>query len=129
MTDLGVLPSDTSPFPQSYAFSVNDSGQIVGQASFKSPFTFYHAFLYTNGSIIDLNSLIDPSLEIVLTQAHNINNAGQILAEGISTSGNYVGNSFLLTPVPEPSAWVLCVGGLITFASVRRWRRGRKGGH
>jgi probable HAF family extracellular repeat protein len=111
MTDLGTLPGART----SLAKAVNDSGQIVGESGASlDPSTFSaHAFLSANGVMTDLNSLIDPSLNVTLLQASAINNVGQILASG--TRGSY-----LLTPVPEPSAWFLCAGGLAAFVAVRR---------
>ena len=56
MTDLGNLGGGTSG-----AYAINASGQIVG-TSFTSD-NMWHAFLYSSGSMIDLNSLIDPCRE------------------------------------------------------------------
>jgi hypothetical protein len=70
-------------------------------------------------SLASLNSLIDPSLNITLTDARAINNVGQILA-----SGNV--NSYLLTPVPEPATWLLCAGGVAAFIGLRGWKAGHQ---
>lgn len=105
ITFLGTLPGQTF----SSANAINDSGEIVGASG--------HAWVYINGTMIDLNSLIDPSLNINLTDARAINNSGQILATGNA------GTSYLLRPVPEPGAWPLCVGGLLAVAAVRLQRK------
>ncbi|HVW09159.1 MAG TPA: PEP-CTERM sorting domain-containing protein [Bryobacteraceae bacterium] len=112
MTDLGTLGGTVSE-----ADGVNDSGQVVGFAFTAGGVS--HAFLYSAGTMIDLNSVIDPSLNITLQQAYAINNADQILA-----IGNHGWE--LLTPVaaaPEPSAWLLFSGGFLGFAMFRRRNR------
>ena len=58
----------------------NNLGQIVGM-SYTGGF---HAFLWQNGTNIDLNSRIAPNLGIVLTDAIDINDYGQIVCIGIS---------------------------------------------
>jgi probable HAF family extracellular repeat protein len=66
----------------SEAFSVNSSGQVVGQAGTSLG---TRAFLFTSsGGTVDLNDLV-PSLpaNVVLTGAFSINDAGQIVAFGI----------------------------------------------
>ncbi len=55
------------------ANAINDLGQIVGNDSNN------HAFLYQNATTYDLNTMIDPSLEITLVNGVGINNSGQIL--------------------------------------------------
>lgn len=65
-----------------------------------------HAFLYSNGVMVDLNTLIDPNLQITLAEARGINDLGQIVVNGN-------GHAYLLTPVPEPGTWVLLGAGLL----------------
>jgi hypothetical protein len=65
----------------------------------------------------DLNSLIEPGLGITLTSAPDINDEGQIVANGYTP---FVGeHAFLLTPVPEPSTWAL-IG--MAFLALLGWR-------
>ena len=47
--------------------------------------------------MVDLNSLIDPSLGITLQRAVGINDLGQIIAGGTNASGQ--SDAFLLTPL------------------------------
>ncbi|UCE59897.1 MAG: hypothetical protein JSU63_20935 [Phycisphaerales bacterium] len=89
--DLGAIDG----FPKTYAWDMNDSGQIVGYAS-TSDGTLSHAFLYTGGNLYDLNDLLETehSWEY-LTVAFAINNVGQIAGYG-RIDGQY--RAFVLTP-------------------------------
>ncbi len=65
----------------SEALAINDSGQVVGDAD--TPFSGSHAFLYDAAhGMVDLNSLLKPGEDWVLSRAVAINNLGQILALG-----------------------------------------------
>ena len=116
MTDLGTLGGSGST-----ATGINESGQIVGW-SMTTDDSAQHAYLYSGGTMIDLNSLIDPNSGWTLVWAHAINNSGQIVGEGTNESGETHG--FLLTPVPEPSTFVLL--GVSAFGLAWAWRRNRK---
>jgi probable HAF family extracellular repeat protein len=89
MTNLGTLGGGSS-----IARGICDSGQIVGQAQTASGAE--DAFLYVNGSMADLNSLINPSLGWTLTYAYDVNRAGQIAAVGTNTAGQT--HALLLSP-------------------------------
>ena len=91
--DLGVLfPGGTSA-----ASAINNRGQIVGYSY--SVTNTYHAFIYSEGRLQDLNNLLPLNSGWVLTSANGINDRGQIVGVGISpTSGQFA--VFLLTPVP-----------------------------
>jgi hypothetical protein len=68
----------------------------------------------------DLNDLINPVTGWQLFQAHDINNAGQIVANGrVGNDGSL--HALLLTPVPEHQAVVLC--GVAGASILRRRRR------
>ena len=60
-----------------------------------------HAFIYENGHMTDLNSLIGPGSGWQLHSTGGINGSGQITGYG-----NHSGalHAFLLTPVPEPTS-------------------------
>ncbi|MFA7467614.1 MAG: S-layer homology domain-containing protein, partial [Desulfotomaculaceae bacterium] len=89
MTDLGTLGGSDSA-----AYGINDAGCIVGKSDTTE--TIEHAFVYkTTGEMVDLNYLIDPNLGWRLTGAYDINNLGQIIAEGFVDGKKRV---FLLTP-------------------------------
>ena len=102
MQGLGTLPGSV----KSEAWAINQSGQIVGETD-SSPYSVYHAFIYTGGRMIDLNSLIAPSAGWTLESATGINDLGQIVGDGVNPSGQT--DAFLLTPTPEPSTLCLSI--------------------
>jgi probable HAF family extracellular repeat protein len=118
MIDLGTLGGGSS-----YAYGVNDSGEVVGYSWLADG--EQHAFLYDDGKMLDLNSLIPANSGWELLDAYGINDAGQITGEGL-----YNGqlSAFLLTDppaglpgiaaVPEPNElWMV---GLILSAACLR---------
>jgi probable HAF family extracellular repeat protein len=71
---------------------------VVGASEFEITFENTHAFLYTSTTgMIDLNSLIDPLSGWELSDAADINEAGQITGQGL-IGGEY--HAYLLTPIP-----------------------------
>ena len=86
-----------------------------------------HAFLFSNGVLTDLNTLIAPGSGFTLTGAEGISDTGFITGVGINSSGG--DEAFLLrpnAPVPEASQaasfgllLALGIGGLMV-ASRRR---------
>jgi len=76
-----------------------------------------HAFLYANGTMQDLNSLIAPDSGWVLQDADAINDVGQITGFGLINGQTH---GFLLTPTPEPGA---CAIALLAAAGLLRRRR------
>lgn len=140
MTDLGTLPG----YNTSAAQKINDQGEIVGEVLNLDPSGKLNreaAFLYSDGTMKALNSLLDPGSGWTISSVLSINNLGQILAIGhnsslapiTGTDNGYV----LLTPgdlaapgeptfptiVPEPSS--LALYGLMATAAIIRWRINR----
>jgi len=105
----------------SNALSVNDAGVVVGIATVNDGLQSGHAFVFDGEEMIDLSLL--PSVQLAgwseLTRAIDINNSGQIIGVGILNGQQ---RSFLLTPVPEPSASVLFVLGLIGIFTALNFR-------
>jgi probable HAF family extracellular repeat protein len=75
---------------------INDLSQVVGTATLGGRRAEDRAFLWNNGTLLDLNSLA-PVGQVVLRYANRINNRGQILAGAEGSRSSYVG--VLLTPV------------------------------
>ncbi|HZW32870.1 MAG TPA: DUF3466 family protein [Isosphaeraceae bacterium] len=117
MTNLGDLPGGGN---YSVALGINSQGTIIGDSN-------GHAFVYQNGVMTDLNNLVPTSSGFRLSMAQYINDAGQIVVQGIDSRG--VLNEYLLTPtgmpapvapeltgseIPEPStlAFAALLGGL-----------------
>jgi probable HAF family extracellular repeat protein len=120
---------------RSDAFGINDSGAVVGWSTTSSG--VLHAFLYQNGTMTDLNSLLPASLSgITLFGASSINNLGQIVAFGGTTLGGQM-QDYLLTPpgvaplamvtnLPEPGTltfFALTMGGFGIRQALKRTRR------
>ena len=98
--DLGTFAGDDT----SIGRAINDKGQITG-ISYSSATGNGIAFLYSNGKLQDLNSMINPAdlpANIRLVDGWAISNNGLILAEGANPSATF-SESFLLTPNPVPS--------------------------
>ena len=113
--DLGYLDEN---YPDSAAYAINNSGTIVGSSYVQTggPQFFadiQHAFLYRNGTMTDLNSLVSlPG--VTLSVASGINDHGQIVCSG----DDY--NSYLLTPIGpaffvQPKSVMLAAGQTASF--------------
>jgi uncharacterized protein (TIGR03437 family) len=113
VADLGVLPNTTN----SMALGINNSGWVVGFSTTNTPdfslqlaaifypaASTYQAFLYANGQMYNLNTLLANGTGWNLSFATAINNAGQIVGTGLvqGPSGSPQQHAFLLTPVPAP---------------------------
>ena len=91
MRDLGTLGG-----ARSEGIDINNRGEIVGRA--QDTAGAFRAFLWRDGIMIDLNSLIAPESGWRLTVATGISEGGQIV--GIGTV-NGVSRAFLLTPATD----------------------------
>lgn len=96
-TDIGNFGGVGAPDTASVGNGVNSSGQVTGEAYTVNGGP--HAFLYSNGAIHDLNTLIPAvsAATYTLTNGVAINDAGQILVLATKTAtGQEV--TLLLTP-------------------------------
>jgi probable HAF family extracellular repeat protein len=89
MRDLGTLPGDI----WSWANNINNKGQAVG-TSF--PATGGRAFIWQNGVMTDLNTLIPAGSPLYLLEAFGINDRGQISGFGQLSNGDHL--AYLLNP-------------------------------
>jgi len=86
ITDVGVIAGDNA----GSAYSVNASDQVVGRSALcikvnpndSCESVSYHAFLWENGSIVDLETLVLPGSGITVNDALNINDRGEIAGYG-----------------------------------------------
>jgi len=95
MTDLGTV----APCDQSEAHSINAASQIIGR-SYDCAGDFYETAVYVEKGkpMVDLNTLIDPPSPIHLDQPWNINERGEIFADGSLPDGSE--RAVLLVPLP-----------------------------
>ncbi len=88
--DLGTLTGDVN----SVALGINDSGEIVGlslDANFDP-----HPYLWQNGVMTNLNSLIPVNSPLFLLLACSINSSGEIVGLAVTSTGAVHG--YLATP-------------------------------
>ncbi len=114
MQDLGTLDGGCS-----YAYGINDSGAIVGY-SWSENENNPVAFVYSEGVMQDLNSLIPGGSGWQLLEAYGIDASGEITGIGLL---NGQASAFLLEPtdpVPEPRALSVILVALGLFAIFHR---------
>jgi probable HAF family extracellular repeat protein len=101
MTDIGTIGSD----PASQANSINSRGQVVGATFDNATTVDIHGFLWEDGGpIVDLNTLVPPGSGATITSAVDINDRGEIAANGFLANGD--ARAFLLIPCDENHAGV-----------------------
>ena len=91
MHDLGTLRGDGG----SYAYGINAAGQVVGYGSLRG-------WIWTDGQMHDLNSLLTPHSGCKIIEALAINDLGQIAAIGTTGPESVLGvpsHAVLLTPL------------------------------
>jgi probable HAF family extracellular repeat protein len=71
LSDLGTLAGGT----YSVAYDINDNAEVVGNSSGRG-------FIWKNGQMSDLNSLLEPGTSWLVTSAQSINAQGDIAAIG-----------------------------------------------
>jgi probable HAF family extracellular repeat protein len=115
IVDIGTLGGDTS-----VARAVNDNGWIVGSSTIVGG--GQRGFLYTDElGLLDLNDLIDLGDDWdYISEASGINNAGQIVGVGYTTTGQFREFTTSLSSVPVPAAAWLFGSALIGLFAVKR---------
>lgn len=86
--DLGTLG-----YVSSYPYCINDIGEVVGMTFVGN---VSHAFLSTEGHMVDLNSVAAPGSGLTLSCAFGINSKSQIVGYGTTSGGT--NHAFLATP-------------------------------
>lgn len=122
MRDIGSLGG---AFTQARA--LNEAGMVVGFSTYADDvpgIDFSSAFLYRDGTMLDLNLLVDrPGVWSVL-DAVGINDAGQIAAYACTALGDCRAvrlDPIAAIPEPQPAAlWLAGLAGLGIAAAVRR---------
>jgi probable HAF family extracellular repeat protein len=118
-TDLGSLGGTTS-----YGYAINASGQVVGDSDTTGNAS-EDGFLFTGGTMYDLNSIVVPGSGVtgieVGSASDSINDLGQIAGYG-TYEGHQV--AVVLTPVsvPEPTSGLLLLLGSAATLLVHRRR-------
>lgn len=91
MQTLPLLPGET----RGAAFGINDKGQVVGLS--RAPTTSYHATLWQNGGVTDLNSVTQPGAPYLI-YANDINDRGEFVGEA-SDASTGTAPAYFATPV------------------------------
>jgi len=112
----GKAMSDLTPSAtDGRAYDINNLDEVVGTVGNR-------AFLYADGEMIDLNTLIDPHADLLLTSAFDINDHEQILADSCDRTGVFCYGTVLLSPVPavaEPPIGLMLVAALGLMGACR----------
>ena len=113
--DLGTLAGD----PEAVAYAVNSAGQVVGVSTGPaSPLgAVERGFLYENGVMTELTTLVDPAdAAWTVTRTVGINNAGHIIGVGTQGGAQY---AIMLVPtvVTCPTIAIAVPAGPATFGA------------
>jgi probable HAF family extracellular repeat protein len=93
----GVMTAVPVNSGESYAADINDHRVVVGTMRAGGGPSKYHAFIYADGVVTNLNTLIPAGSGLHLAYAQSINNAGQIVGVAFDSQLRY--HAFLLTPM------------------------------
>jgi probable HAF family extracellular repeat protein len=98
VTDLRHVAGDCS----SEALAINSSDQVIGRSVACNG--DLHPFLWENGSMVDLNTLIPPNSDFLLVETAAINDGGKIAGDGTPPGcgpDDLCGHAYLLIPVAD----------------------------
>jgi probable HAF family extracellular repeat protein len=105
-------------------YGINNSGQAVGVLFGLGP-AYNRGFLYSGGQMTHLDELIGWTSDWSSRAATGINDSAQIIGWAYHGGKNDIG--FLMTPIPEPSTFVLLGIGVLSLCVCGCWRRWRAG--
>jgi probable HAF family extracellular repeat protein len=98
-TDLGTV----NGYGYSFAYAINSKRQVVGCVS-NDANSCSAAFLWEDGQMVDLNTLIPPNSSLQLNFPLNVNERGEIAGSGLPpgcTNNDLCGHLFLLIPCDD----------------------------
>ncbi|MBV9769364.1 MAG: hypothetical protein JOZ32_07325 [Bryobacterales bacterium] len=100
MQDLGTLSGDV----MSAGFSINNRGEVVGASvgAPGPPMGNVRPFLWKNGKMLDLTTLVPANSPLQLLNVNAINDRGEISGFGLTSNGEV--HAYLLTPA-RPSSF------------------------
>jgi probable HAF family extracellular repeat protein len=100
IVNLHTLPGDAL----AEATGINDRGQVIGTSFAASGAS--RAFLWQNGRIYDLNTLVPANSALYMVGTGDINDHGDITGEAcVVASGCTVFHTFVAIPAPGTMAW------------------------
>jgi len=100
MYSNSVMTALPVPSTEAYAGDINDAGVVVGTMRAGGGVSNFHAWVYIDGVVTNLNTLIQAGTGLHIAYANAINNAGQIAATAFDAQGHY--HAVLLTPGDGP---------------------------
>jgi probable HAF family extracellular repeat protein len=101
IVNLHTLPGDLT----AQATGVNDFGQIIGTSFAGADSGASRVFLWQNGQIYDLNTLVQPNAPLYLIASGDINDRGEITGQGcvVAVPNCAVQHTFVAIPAPGGS--------------------------
>jgi len=116
MHNLGSLVHGMS----TSADDINNLGQVVGWGATGAG---SHGFLFSDGAMVDLNTLIDPAAGWTITEATGINDMQQIAGTACRGGACYAVRLDLVAAIPEPHAYAMLFAGTVLLFARRRRQR------
>jgi probable HAF family extracellular repeat protein len=120
----GVMTALPVPSWEAYASDINEHGVVVGSMRAGGGFSNFHAWVYIDGVVTNLNTLIQSGTGLHIAYANAVNNQGQIAATAFDAQGRY--HAVLLTPGegPPPTPAVSIVDAAVFEGNTGTWNAG-----